>query len=266
MSSARGGSLPAKKASLVLFSLSILFLVSSLIPSVVYCFEPSGKELEYPSVKKVIDGDTIVISGGEHVRYVGIDAPEKDEPFYGEAKARNKALLSGKRVKIIICTAEPRDRHGRLLGFVYSDGAFVNGLLVKEGLARKLLIPPCGSEKASELEEAEDSARAMGLGIWGEAKDKGAPLISDSEALRHLGEYARVKGRVKKVFKSKEIAFLDFDSGFSAVIFKETFGVLKKDPSYYAGKTAVVSGVIKDRKGRPEIVIKTPSQIEEARP
>ncbi|MES0396950.1 MAG: thermonuclease family protein, partial [Syntrophobacteria bacterium] len=47
----------------------------------------------------VDDGDTIVVAGGERVRYLGINTPEvahKDEPgepFGDEAKAFNKKLV-----------------------------------------------------------------------------------------------------------------------------------------------------------------------------
>ncbi|MBI5491687.1 MAG: thermonuclease family protein [Deltaproteobacteria bacterium] len=266
MSCARGGSLRFVSR---LFIFSLLVLLIPLIPQDASSLEASRQDIRYPSVRRVIDGDTIVISGNEHVRYVGIDAPEKNEPFYEEAAARNRALLSGKMVKVVVCPEEPRDRHGRLLGFVYSGGVNVNEALVREGLARKLIIPPCGADRAGEFEKAEAAARKKGLGIWGKASGSGAaliPVIPDSEARRHIGEYMRVKGRVKKAFKGKDIAFLDFDSSFSAVIFRETLGVLKKGPAHYSGKTVIISGVIKERKGRPEIVIKTPSQIEEVKP
>ncbi len=266
MSSARGGSLRFISRLLIA---SLLVLLILLIPRYASSLEQPRQDIRHPSVRRVIDGDTIVISGNEHVRYVGIDAPEKNEPFYEEAAARNRELLSGKMVKVVVCAEEPRDRPGRLLGFVYSGGVFVNEALVREGLARKLTIPPCGADRAGEFGKAEAAAREKGLGIWGKASGTGAaliPVIPESEAHRHIGEYMRVKGRVKKAFKGKDIAFLDFESGFSAVIFKETLGVLEKSPAHYSGKTVIISGVIKERKGRPEIIIKTPSQIEEIKP
>ena len=38
-------------------------------------------------VANVIDGDTIVITGGERIRLSGIDTPEKGEFYYKESKA-----------------------------------------------------------------------------------------------------------------------------------------------------------------------------------
>ena len=45
---------------------------------------------------RVIDGDTIEIAGGAHVRYIGMDTPETypKVEFYGlEAKAKNIELV-----------------------------------------------------------------------------------------------------------------------------------------------------------------------------
>ena len=57
-------------------------------------------------VARVIDGDTIVLVGGEKVRYIGVDTPETVHPqkpveFMGrEASAFNKSLVEGKDVRL----------------------------------------------------------------------------------------------------------------------------------------------------------------------
>ena len=117
-------------------------------------------------VKKVVDGDTVVIEGGRKVRYIGIDTPERDEPFFTEARERNISLVLGKLVSLVVCEAEPRDRFGRLLAFVYADGLFVNRALVEEGLARRLIIPPCGLPVATEFKLLEQDAKETGRGLW----------------------------------------------------------------------------------------------------
>ncbi|MEE9613574.1 MAG: thermonuclease family protein [Thermodesulfobacteriota bacterium] len=128
------------------------------------------------SVKKVIDGDTIAVYGGERVRYVGIDTPERGEPFYREATERNRALVlggagggggGGGRVRLVVCGEEPRDKYGRLLGWVYAGGVQVEEVLLREGLARTLTIPPCGLKKEKEYSGYQREARSRGLGIWG---------------------------------------------------------------------------------------------------
>ncbi len=54
-------------------------------------------------VQRVVDGDTILLAGGERVRYVGIDAPEvtgAPEPFGAEASDFNRGLVGGKRGRL----------------------------------------------------------------------------------------------------------------------------------------------------------------------
>ncbi|MGD8877779.1 MAG: thermonuclease family protein, partial [Syntrophobacterales bacterium] len=86
-------------------------------------------------VRWVDDGDTIVLAGGERVRYLGINTPEvanqdkPAEPFANEAKAFNKKLVQGRWINLELAEQQ-RDRYGRLLALVFlSDGTFVNGEL-----------------------------------------------------------------------------------------------------------------------------------------
>ncbi len=95
-------------------------------------------------VVRVIDGDTIEIAGGAHVRYIGMDTPETypKVEFYGpEAKAKNIELVEGKLVTLEKDVSET-DKYGRLLRYVYVDGVFVNGELVRLGYAEAVSYPP----------------------------------------------------------------------------------------------------------------------------
>jgi micrococcal nuclease len=40
----------------------------------------------------VIDGDTIELTNGRRVRYIGINTPERDQPYYNEAKETNQKI------------------------------------------------------------------------------------------------------------------------------------------------------------------------------
>jgi endonuclease YncB( thermonuclease family) len=99
-------------------------------------------------VRWVDDGDTIVVAGGERVRYLGINTPEvahKDEPgepFGDEAKAFNKKLVQGRWINLELAEQQ-RDPYGRLLAYVFlADGTFVNGELVRQGYAHLLRKQP----------------------------------------------------------------------------------------------------------------------------
>ncbi|MFQ5735295.1 MAG: thermonuclease family protein [Thermodesulfobacteriota bacterium] len=148
-----------KKPSLPLLA-SLFLLLALLLPPPLQARTISAR------VTRVVDGDTVVIAGGERVRYVGIDTPERGQPFFREAKRRNASLVRARTVRLEICDAEPRDRYGRLLAFVYAGGVFVNRALVSEGLARRLIIPPCGLPVSREFQDLERGARQRGRGIW----------------------------------------------------------------------------------------------------
>ena len=95
-------------------------------------------------VVRVIDGDTIEVSGRRRVRYIGIDTPEigGTPEYYGpEATSFNRDLAGGRKVHLAKDESE-RDRFGRLLRFVYADGILVNAELVREGYARAVVYPP----------------------------------------------------------------------------------------------------------------------------
>lgn len=122
----------------------------------------------------VVDGDTIVLENGLHVRYAGINTPElgrfvKDAaPLAREATARNRELLEGCRVRLGLAET-PLDVHGRLVAHptaVRENGEEVDveAVLLKEGLARASGITPEGYPRLKGL---QDQAKAAGVGMWG---------------------------------------------------------------------------------------------------
>ena len=114
----------------------------------------------------VIDGDTVELDDGRRLRYVGIDTPERDEPFCNAARRANIELVGRGEVLVQVCRDEPRDKYGRLLGWVSVDGLDVGAELLGRGLARTLVIPPCGLERAGRYAAVESGARSAGLGLW----------------------------------------------------------------------------------------------------
>lgn len=117
-------------------------------------------------VTRVIDGDTIELSSGEKVRYIGIDTPERADCLYQESTQRNRELVEGKPVRLEKDVSET-DRYGRLLRYVYVGEIWINKQLVAEGFAQASSYPP--DVKWQEvLRQAEQEARTQLLGLWGE--------------------------------------------------------------------------------------------------
>lgn len=92
-------------------------------------------------------------------------------------------------------------------------------------------------------------------------------VISWQDAAKHYGEYATVEGKIVATHNSGKACFLNFHPNykryFTAVIFASAFPLFPANPeSFYYGKKVRVSGYIKEYKGKPEIILNDPSQIE----
>lgn len=122
------------------------------------------------TVERIIDGDTIVLKGGERIRYIGIDTPEMDpeEPYAQEATRRNAILVDGREVRLEY-DEERTDRYGRTLAYVYVKvwdvEVFVNEYLVKVGYAIVATYPP-NVKYRDRFIAAEKVARDKKLGVW----------------------------------------------------------------------------------------------------
>jgi micrococcal nuclease len=139
-------------------------IVSEITPTSTPQITPTPITGEEAFVKKVIDGDTIIIDDDRKVRYIGIDSPEEDQCYFAQATKKNIELVEGKKVFLVKDIRETDD-YGRLLRYVYVDDVFVNLELVKGGYAKLMLIPPDTSLKL-ELSEAQDEAYHNNLGLW----------------------------------------------------------------------------------------------------
>ncbi len=121
-------------------------------------------------VARVIDGDTIELVGGQRVRLVQIDTPEKGRECYGnEASAATRRLIPpGTRVRI---EQDPDldqvDRFQRKLAYVWKGDEDVNVTLVREGAASAWFFRGKRGRHASELLRAADEARSARKGLWG---------------------------------------------------------------------------------------------------
>ena len=131
---------------------------------------------EIAVVQRVVDGDTIELSDGRKVRYIGVDTPELHHPtksvqcFGKEAMEKNKELVEGKTIKMMKDVSET-DRYKRLLRYIWvpstSSGQdlFVNEYLAREGFAHQSTFPP--DVKYVELfRKAAEEARVSNKGLW----------------------------------------------------------------------------------------------------
>lgn len=91
---------------------------------------------------KVVDGDTIYLDNGDKIRFVGVNTPERGVEGYIASKNFVQKLCLNKKVGIDVDDAKHSDRYGRTLGVVIVGGKNVNEMLLKEGLAEIMYMPP----------------------------------------------------------------------------------------------------------------------------
>lgn len=134
--------------------------------------EQFSEDFEKTYVERVIDGDTIVLAGGQRLRYIGIDTPEtvhphKDVECFGlEASEYNKQLVEGKLV-YLESDVQDTDRYGRLLRYVWINGEMVNEILVREGYAFASSFPP-NVKYQERFNLLQKEARESAVGLWKE--------------------------------------------------------------------------------------------------
>lgn len=136
----------------------------------------SGGTEKYYIVVKVVDGDTFWIDDGtekgQKVRLIGVDAPEtrrsarKEIGAYGaEAKEFLTAMILSREVRLDY-DVDKKDRYGRTLAYAYlRDGTFINAVLIKQGYAMVLTVPP-NVRFVDEFVRLQQQARANNRGLW----------------------------------------------------------------------------------------------------
>ena len=152
-----------------LFRASI-FIVLIVFLVIIRCYEEIGFDKSPQDrfiISKVIDGDTVELKGGDKLRLLGIDTPEKNQLYYDSAKALLSRNVLGKESKIKFAVRR-RDKYGRLLGFLYVDSIFINQMMIDSGMAHLYLFKDndLQSEEFQKMLDAQRKVLNKDIGIW----------------------------------------------------------------------------------------------------
>ncbi len=111
----------------------------------------------------IIDGDTIDILDGDkkqhRIRFDGIDAPERGQPFSAKAKSTLGDLVFRKTVKV---ETKGSDRYDRTVGRIYLDGKDIGMAMLEAGMAWQFTK----YDQSKEYADTQASARAAQRGLW----------------------------------------------------------------------------------------------------
>jgi micrococcal nuclease len=160
---------PKKTAVLLLFVL-LSILACDLEGTPTPVLPPDDAETF--RVKEVVDGDTIVLEDDTKVRYIGLNTPERDRPFYEEATEANRKLVENREIRLEFDTVKV-DQYGRTLAYVFARDStaspqgetFVNLELLRQGYANVFTVPP-NVKYEERFREAEQEAREAERGLW----------------------------------------------------------------------------------------------------
>ena len=182
-----------KKSIIILIILALLWLFNGDISEVFNNSSPvNNTEIESESesdiisgtVKRVIDGDTLVVSinnQDRRVRMLGVDTPETVHPKKGvqpygkEASNFTKQSLTGRRVWLEY-DSSPLDRYERHLAYIWLEKPakinessirreMFNARLLLEGYARVMIIKP--NKRYEDLfKKFQSEAQSSKRGLW----------------------------------------------------------------------------------------------------
>jgi hypothetical protein len=146
-------------------------------------------------VKRVADGDTILLEDGRRVRYLGINTPEFGEPYSRRARELNASLVRGREVRLEF-DQEFTDTYNRLLAYVYVGPEMANARLLQEGLAHAFFIGRARRHNDLFL-RLQGEAKAQRLGLWsGRVRPKDLKITSvhlpDPSAPEPQDAYVRI--------------------------------------------------------------------------
>jgi micrococcal nuclease len=151
----------------------------------------TGEALRLFEVSKTVDGDTIELGGGQKVRFLEINTPEKGMKWAAEATQLTDSLT--KNGVYLQKDAENEDKYGRWLRYVFTNDGFVNAELIRQGLATVFIVGN-DTKYAVLMKCLEQEAKQNKRGIWSATSKYDVSLFvnydapgSDSENVN--GEY-----------------------------------------------------------------------------
>lgn len=161
-------------------------------------------------VARVIDGDTVELTGGDRVRLLALDTPERGERYYESAKELLARMVLGKLVRFEYGNAR-RDRYGRLLGYVYVDDSLLtNRVLIDSGLGYLYLFEDNDLTRPQVKDMLVSQRNAMGrkVGLWSVRREPEEYYVATERSFRLHRPSCEAVRNLKpghyRVFKTRE--------------------------------------------------------------
>lgn len=239
--------------------LSLLLPVTGLLAS---CPRPVWDKTV--TLAKINDGDTVTLSNGRLVRFIGINTPEinhasltRSEPFALEARALlTRHIKKGDKLHLLFDKTKT-DRYGRLLAYVYSKtGKNLSLLQLQAGFAQHWVIGK-NDRFWSCFQKAERQARLRKKGIWSNFKPLKAVRLQKSDK-----GYVYISGRISSISENSKGLQFFLDRKLKVQISSAKLKIFKKNKvNFLQHDKLLLTGKLVFSRGKPKLTLYHPAQI-----
>lgn len=183
----------------LLLPISSLFVYSNAFANT--C--PLNRIDETVGVRKVHDGDTLILRDGRKVRLIGIDTPElarahqPAQPYARRAREQLAKLVRGSNNQIQLqYGTDSHDKYQRLLAHAADlHGNSLNATMLKHGLAVAFTTPP-NDRLSTCYHRLDRAADADNRGFWRIAKYR---PVNSSNILNVETGFRRIRAHIDRV-------------------------------------------------------------------
>ena len=215
-------------------------------------------------VKRVYDGDTIILKNGDRVRLLGINTPEIESHYRnGEQGGQTaKQWLKDKLQQGVVYLEydqQKKDKYDRSLAHLFlENGEHLNKTIVQAGLATLSIIPP-NLRYVDELKKAEVLALEQGLGIWQMESYQPVSIENLSAENKNSG-WQRFLATATKIRSTRKYIRLRLSDNVDIRIPKDNLEWFPELESYL-NRPLEIRGWASRTKDRYSILIRHPSSI-----
>jgi endonuclease YncB( thermonuclease family) len=215
-------------------------------------------DAQWVTVKKVLDGDTVVLTDGRSVRLVGINTPEiahkgskgrkgnPAEPLSVQAQQALQQLVTRPvQLQLGLLAA---DHYGRTLARLFSaTGESLEVQLLQQGLGFAVIKAPDFRYHDCVI-DAANTARARNLGVWREPyyRPRDAQSIGKSDT-----GFRRVRGVVSSVEVRRKQLWIELRGNVVIKVAAKNVGRFNlRQMAALTGQSIEVSGWLTSRSGK----------------
>lgn len=217
----------------------------------------------YYKVRKVYDGDTVLLTDGRKIRLLGINTPEvehSDRLAQAGGDVARKWLtqqLLGTRVRLEF-DQQKKDKYKRHLAHIFTEQeTHINRELVRLGFASTSVFPP-NIKYANELLAAEQKAEEQHLGIWSYPAYHTKTTAELNK--KNKQGWQRITGQVVDIKNTRKSMYLKLTDHFDVRIKKEHFPYFD-ELTLLKGKMIEVRGWVHKYKKGFSMLVKHPGAI-----